>query len=102
MRKIDFFIVKSQTYNGNIALNQCKVSSSAMQSLILHLKPLAKLFQQTGTAHLIAPSGFKVTILAGIVGGSTSWIYKRRARQLKPLLPAQRHKGHWRRWLATS
>jgi competence protein ComEC len=66
------------------------------------LKPLAKLFQLTGTAHLIAPSGFKVTILAGIVAGSTSWIYKRRARQLKPLLPAQKHAGYWRRWSVTS
>ncbi len=66
------------------------------------LKPLAKLFQLTGTAHLIAPSGFKVTILAGIVGGSTSWIYKRRARQLKPLLPSQKREGYWQRWLTTS
>jgi len=65
------------------------------------LKPLTKLFQQTGTAHLIAPSGFKVTILAGLVAGSTSWIYKRRVKQLKPLLPAQKREGYWRHWLAT-
>jgi len=66
------------------------------------LKPLAKLFQVTGTAHLIAPSGFKVTILAGIVAGSTSWIYKRRSKQSKPLLPAQKREGYWRLWLAKS
>jgi competence protein ComEC len=66
------------------------------------LKPLTKLFQLTGTAHLIAPSGFKVTILAGLVAGSTSWIYKRRVKELKPLLPAQKREGHWRRWLATA
>ncbi|MGZ3617777.1 MAG: ComEC/Rec2 family competence protein, partial [Ktedonobacteraceae bacterium] len=66
------------------------------------LKPLAKLFQLTGTAHLIAPSGFKVTILAGLVGGSTSWIYKRRVKQLRPLLPAQKREGYWREWLAKS
>ena len=66
------------------------------------LKPLTKMFQQTGTAHLIAPSGFKVTILAGLVASSTSWMYKRRDKQLKPLLPAQKHEGYWRRWLATS
>jgi competence protein ComEC len=66
------------------------------------LKPLAKMFQQTGTAHLIAPSGFKVTILAGLVASGTSWIYKRRGKQLKPLLPAQKREGYWRRWLATS
>ena len=86
---------------------QCKVSYSAMQSLILHLqtptlKPLTKAFQQTGTAHLIAPSGFKVTILAGIVAGSTSWIYRRRGNQLKPLLPAEKHAGLGRRWVVTS
>ena len=50
------------------------------------MKPLTQAFISTGTAHLIAPSGFKVTILAGIVAGSTSWIYQRRAKQLKPLL----------------
>lgn len=66
------------------------------------LKPLAKLFQVTGTAHLIAPSGFKVTILAGLVAGSTGWMYKRRVKQLKPLLPAQKREGYWRRWLATA
>jgi len=66
------------------------------------MKPLTKLFQLTGTAHLIAPSGFKVTILAGLVAGITSWIYKRRVKELKPLLPAQKREGHWRRWLATS
>ena len=66
------------------------------------MKPLTQAFISTGTAHLIAPSGFKVTILAGLVAGSTSWIYKRRDKQLKPLLPAQRREGYWRRWLATS
>src|SRR6266480_1869048 len=90
---------------------QRKYCKNSMQSLIqcnakFHftptLKPLAKLFQLTGTAHLIAPSGFKVTILAGIVGGSTSWIYQRRVKQLRPLLPAQKREGYWRRWLATS
>jgi competence protein ComEC len=80
---------------------------SEMQSLTLQqqtpaLKPLAKLFQVTGTAHLIAPSGFKVTILAGLIAGSTGWIDKRRVKQLKPLLPAQKREGYWRHWLATA
>ncbi len=66
------------------------------------LKPLAKLFQLTGTAHLIAPSGFKVTILAGLIAGSTSWIYKRQVKQSKPLLPAQKREGYWLLWLAKS
>lgn len=66
------------------------------------LKPLMHAFQVTGTAHLIAPSGFKVTILAGLVAGSTRWFYKRRSNQGKPLLPAQKREGRWRRWVATS
>ena len=66
------------------------------------MQPLTQAFKSTGTAHLIAPSGFKVTILAGIVAGSTNWIYKRRDKQLKPLLPAQKREGYWRRWLATT
>ncbi len=80
-----------------------------MQSLKLHLHTpaltsLIKFFNETGTAHLIAPSGFKVTILAGLVAGSTRWLYKRqgRVKQEKPLLPAQRRAGQWRRWLATA
>jgi len=66
------------------------------------MKPLTKAFTSTGTAHLIAPSGFKITILAGIAAGSTSWINKRRVTQLKPLLPAQKRDGYLRRWAATS
>ena len=66
------------------------------------MQPLTQAFKSTGTAHLIAPSGFKVTILAGIVAGSLNWIYKRRGTQLKPLLPAQKREGYWRQWLVTS
>jgi competence protein ComEC len=57
------------------------------------MQPLMQAFKITGTAHLIVPSGFKVTILAGIVAGSMSWIYKRRDKQMKPLLPAQKREG---------
>src|SRR5436305_15228461 len=65
----------SRTQDNN-ALVQCKVSFSAMQSLIQcnaksnvtillslrtpALRPLTPFFNETGTAHLIAPSGFKV------------------------------------------
>src|SRR6266480_920776 len=66
------------------------------------MQPLTQAFKSTGTAHLIVPSGFKVTILAGIVAGSRRWIYKRRDKQLKPLLPAQKREGYWRQWLVTS
>src|SRR5205085_12650812 len=48
------------------------------------MQPLMQAFKITGTAHLIVPSGFKVTILAGFVAGSTGWMYKRRVKQLKP------------------
>lgn len=40
------------------------------------LKPYATYFSVTGTAHLIASSGFKVTILAGLVANSAKWLQK--------------------------
>lgn len=67
------------------------------------LKPLIAAFNVTGCAHLIAPSGFKVTILAGIIGTSTQWLSatsRQPTTQKKPLLPAQK-RGGWRSWLAT-
>lgn len=57
-------------------------------------------FSETGTVHLITPSGFKVTLLAGLVLASTRWLYERHDKQGK-LLPAQKHRD-WRRWLATT
>lgn len=48
--------------------------------LSLHTPALASLtfaFNVTGTAHLIAPSGFKVTILAGIITSTMSWLEKK-------------------------
>ena len=53
------------------------------------LKPLIFQFNVTGTAHLIAPSGFKVTILAGLVGAEdTSAIQP--AQETVPTLAASR------------
>ncbi len=72
------------------------------------LKPLANFFNETGTAHLIAPSGFKVTIVAGIIISSTRWLYKKRdvptgqATQAWQMLPAERRQGDVRRWLVTT
>ncbi|MEO6893029.1 MAG: ComEC/Rec2 family competence protein, partial [Ktedonobacteraceae bacterium] len=68
------------------------------------LKPLIPAFNVTGTAHLVAPSGFKVTILAGMIASSVRRLYEKHARgELDaPLLPAQKRRGRWRRWLATS
>ena len=61
------------------------------------LKPLTAAFSVTGTAHLIVPSGFKVTILSGLVAGSMRWLNKRSDRLL---LPAEKRRD-WRRWLST-
>ena len=66
------------------------------------LKPLISAFNATGTAHLIAPSGFKVTIVAGLVTRSTRWLHEKRPPQFSRLLPAERKRGEWRRWLVTS
>lgn len=78
------------------------------------LKPLTNFFNETGTAHLIAPSGFKVTIVAGIIMSSTRWLYKKpvvpagqtgqtgQTQQAWQMLPAERQQGKLRRWLVTS
>ncbi|HEY0754452.1 MAG TPA: ComEC/Rec2 family competence protein [Ktedonobacteraceae bacterium] len=65
------------------------------------LKPLLLFFNVTGTAHLIAPSGFKVTLFAGMIGAGTRWLIPRQQPHSQPLLPAERHRGDWRRWLHT-
>ena len=66
------------------------------------LKPLTAAFNETGTVHLIVPSGFKVTILAGLVLASTRWIYMKRGVQTKAMLPAQRRRHNRRQWLASA
>ena len=67
-----------------------------LQTLDLH--PLKSAFSLTGTIHLTVSSGFKVTILAGLVASSTRIFYKGREAHL--LLPAQKLRD-WRPWLAT-
>jgi competence protein ComEC len=62
------------------------------------LTPLITVFNVTGTAHLIAPSGFKVTILAGIVQRQTQWL--RRKQQAKQSIRRPQHT--WGSWLATA
>lgn len=64
------------------------------------LKPLIPAFNATGCAHLIAPSGFKVTIMAGLVVNSVKRLYEA-PKSSQKLLPAQR-RGNWRRGLATT
>lgn len=65
------------------------------------LKPLISFFNVTGTAHLLAPSGFKVTLFAGLIAGGTRRLAPGRGPQDWLLLPAERRKGNWKRWLHT-
>ena len=65
------------------------------------LKPLILPFNVTGTAHLIAPSGFKVTILAGLVRDKTQRLFNVRKKQFQPLLPAEKQRKNWGQRLAT-
>ncbi|MGH2507099.1 MAG: ComEC/Rec2 family competence protein, partial [Ktedonobacteraceae bacterium] len=65
------------------------------------LKPLLLAFNVTGTAHLIAPSGFKVTLLAGLITSGTHWLIPKRGPLDWQLLPDERRRGNWRRWLRT-
>ncbi|GER86883.1 hypothetical protein KDW_10450 [Dictyobacter vulcani] len=62
------------------------------------LAPLSQAFNVTGTAHLIVPSGFKVTILAGLVLSSTRWLYTGRLAAYLPGSPRR----IWQRWLSTT
>jgi competence protein ComEC len=63
------------------------------------LEALAFTFNVTGTAHLIAASGFKVTILAGIIANTLSGLTKKRTS------PSKRARAggptHWLTMVAT-
>lgn len=63
------------------------------------LAPLVPAFNVTGLAHLIAPSGFKVTLLAGMITRLGSNIFRSQS-STRYLLPAQK-RGGWQRWLNT-
>jgi ComEC/Rec2-related protein len=66
------------------------------------LKPLVPFFADTGTIHLIVPSGFKVTVLAGLVVASTRWLYEKRGVSKSSLLPAQKEGRKGIRWIVTA
>jgi len=93
---------------GIIAQSLPQPEAALLTAIVLGLqtpaiKPLLDAFNHTGTAHLIVPSGFKVTILAGLVASSMKWLYDgKEGSQTMILLPAQRKKGRWRRWIATA
>src|SRR5262249_6361217 len=68
------------------------------------LKPFAQSFNVTGTAHLIVPSGFKVTILAGLVANSAKWLRRIPGAKNKPRRPdslTMLLRQGWRAWLST-
>jgi competence protein ComEC len=67
------------------------------------LLPLISTFNNTGTAHLIAPSGLKITILAGLISSAAQRLAPGRTRgqQLQYLLPAERRRRDWLRLPAT-
>src|SRR5579884_1531104 len=63
------------------------------------LHPLINIFNATGTAHLIAPSGFKVTVLSGLIAGGTRWMrrpFRPRGQQKTP------SRRRWFDWLSTA
>lgn len=64
------------------------------------LKPLTSDFNVTNTAHLIAPSGFKITILAGIIASLTGRFFPATRPQAMQL-PAER-RGGWQTYCVTS
>lgn len=66
------------------------------------IKPLVNYFTTTGTIHLIVSSGFKVTILAGLVLASTRRLYEKRGASTMLLLPAQKDGKKSMRWSVTA
>src|SRR5581483_7924524 len=64
------------------------------------INSLVTAFNDIGLAHLIAPSGFKVTILAGLITASTRWLYENKKTQDKYLLSTQKH-SNWRHQVTT-
>ncbi|GCE11600.1 ComEC/Rec2 family competence protein [Tengunoibacter tsumagoiensis] len=61
------------------------------------LQPLASDFGVTGTAHMIVPSGFKITILSGLVASSTRWLFPTHNTRQLPSTTLR----DWHGWLST-
>ncbi len=111
-----------ETLAGIIAQSLPQPQAALLIAILLGLHtaalgPLANAFKVTGTVHLIVSSGFKVTILSGLADRSTRWLYGRQNGQpqgaeilrraqddsaVLRLLPGQKRREGWRRWLATS
>lgn len=78
-------------------------AASLLVAIVLGLRtpgltPLKFAFNVTGTAHLIVPSGFKVTLLAGLVTSSTRWLYRIRL----PGRATNRKNQQWQPWTVTA
>lgn len=65
------------------------------------LKPLLPIFNETGTSHLLAPSGYKVTLMAGWIVAGIRWLYEIHGEGETRMLPAQRARFERRRWPGT-
>ncbi len=99
-------IVIAQLYHGRVILATIiqqalpQPAAALLIALFLSLRTpalslLRPLFNVTGTAHLIAPSGFKVTILAGMMQTMTGWFYKAPTADYHRRA-SQRSQRHWR------
>lgn len=64
------------------------------------LRPFLLAFNVTGTAHLVAPSGFKVTILMGLVARSSLW-FSPQQRLVSSSLRAFHYFSRWHNVLTT-
>ena len=87
------------------ALPQPEAATLVAILLSLHtpaLKSLALSFDETGTAHLIAASGYKVILLAGLVMASIRRLYETHDTEVWRMLPAQKARARRRRWIGTT
>ncbi len=65
------------------------------------LKPLLPIFNETGTAHLLAPSGFKVTLMAGWIVAGTRWLYEKQSGVPMGVVNTQGTRVRGRHWIGT-
>jgi len=96
---INFFYHLRSTFATLILQVLPQPAASLLVAIVLGLRtpgltPLKFAFNVTGTAHLIVPSGFKVTILAGLVTSSTRWLYRIRL----PGRAVRRKSQQWQHW----
>jgi competence protein ComEC len=60
------------------------------------------IFGVSGTSHLIAASGYKVILLAGLIMASLRRLYEKPETELWRMLPAQKARAQRRQWIGTA